>query len=189
MITVVEETGQSIIEFLIILPLMVGLMILMVKVNTAIQVSIVNQQYVRAQLLFFSYNSATYPRLKTRVEGLYPFSYNQVLMGMSNKRISDGDEYQGSNKIPDAVEIGLTRKKGGSDEAQVEPEFRSHVRIRTTATLCTQSNVIRSPGGNYWPIVELGSENTGYAALSLNRLSEGAVFDYCRAPEGIYGDE
>lgn len=189
MITVVEEVGQSIIEFLIILPLMVGLMILMVKVNTAIQVSIVNQQYVRAQLLFFSYNSAIYPRLKTRVEGLFPYSYNQVLMGMSNKKISDGDEYQGSNKVPDAVEIALTRKKGGSDEKQVEPEFRSNVRIRTTATLCTQTNVIRSPGGSYWPIIDLGPENKGFEPRSLNRLTEGAVFDYCRAPEGIYGDE
>lgn len=188
MITAVEKdtSGQSVIEFLIVLPLMVGLVVLMVRVNTAIQVSIVNQQYVRAYTLFFAYNSPIYPRLRNRVGALDAHGYNQILLGISNQKISEGDGYEQENITPDAAVISLTEKKGGVDDPHVEPELRSRVRVRTTVTLCTQTNVIKNSGGKYWPILELGDERSGFPAISPNRLKEGVSFDYCRAPEGIY---
>lgn len=182
------RAGQSVIEFLIILPLMVGLMMLMVRVNTAIQVSIVNQQYVRAQALFISYNSPTYPSLWTRVDAADKLGYNQMIMGMSNEKISDGDDFTEANRQPDAVEIAISKKGGGSDDKQAEPDLRSKVRVRTTVTLCSQTNVIKSQGGTYWPILELGPGEKGFPAQSPNRLTEGVSFDYCRAPEGTYNE-
>jgi len=180
--------GQSVIEFLIVLPLMVGLVMLMTRVNTAIQVSIVNQQYARAQALFISYNSPTYPSLWTRVDASDKLGYNQLIMGMSNEKITDGDDFTEANRQPDAVEITISKKGGGSDDKQAEPDLRSKVHVRTTVTLCSQSNVIRNQGGTYWPILELGPGEKGFQSQSSNRLTEGVAFDYCRAPEGTYNE-
>ena len=52
-----KEDGQSIVEFLVSLPLLVGLAVVLIRVNSAIQMSIVNQQYARAQTLNLTYNS------------------------------------------------------------------------------------------------------------------------------------
>ena len=49
-------------EFLVMLPLMVGLAMLMIRVNTVIQMGIVNQQYARAQALFVAGNGSEYPQ-------------------------------------------------------------------------------------------------------------------------------
>ena len=38
------ERGQSLLEFCLLLPVLLGLVTMMIRVNTAIQVSIVNQQ-------------------------------------------------------------------------------------------------------------------------------------------------
>ncbi len=47
------ESGQSVLEFLLLIPLIVALTVLLVKMNAVIQVSIVNQQYARAQAAAF----------------------------------------------------------------------------------------------------------------------------------------
>lgn len=197
MITVVESrkpprkrncSGQSILEFLIVLPLMVGLVMLMVRVNTAIQISIVNQQYTRAQALFIAYNSAVYPRLEQRIAGGDKSAFNQMIMGMSFKAISAGDDFTEGNRQPDAP-LGIISRKGGSDDPKIEPEQRAKVRIRTTVTLCTQTNFVRDRGGAMVPVLDVSSKNGQFASNGNYKLSEGMTFDYCSAPEGRYSNE
>jgi hypothetical protein len=191
--TAADERGQSIIEFLVMLPLMVGLVVLLIRVNSAIQVSIVNQQYVRSQLLFLSYNSAFYPRLDHRVNSMANHGYNQMVLGMSEKALSGGDDFTESNDQPDAPVTKIRRGRDGNDDSQAEPDSRSRVRIRTSATLCGPITVIRGKNGAYLPLAELANFKPGSAGAAGNTqgigLSEGVEFDYCRAPEGIYANE
>src|SRR5688500_8394742 len=79
-----EETGQSILEFLMMLPMLIGFCIMLMRVNMAIQISIVNQQYARAQTLFLTFNSPHYPSLERQVQDLTPNSMNQMLLGVSD---------------------------------------------------------------------------------------------------------
>jgi len=46
-----SERGQSVLEFVFMLPILLGLIVIMVRSNTVIQMSIVNQKYARAQAL------------------------------------------------------------------------------------------------------------------------------------------
>ncbi|MEO5970142.1 MAG: hypothetical protein ABIQ95_09460, partial [Bdellovibrionia bacterium] len=52
-----NNEGQSVIEFIFMLPLLIGMSTLLVNINTAIQMGIVNQQYARFQTLFLTFNS------------------------------------------------------------------------------------------------------------------------------------
>src|SRR5262249_40646084 len=134
------ERGQSILEFLLMLPLMVGLVVIMVRVNTAIQMSIVNQQYARAQALFLAINSPIYPSLGLQQSQLAGKGYNQMVIGVSeNSYPLDRD----ANVPPKASTLNVTRDPRALDgRPQEEPPERAWVRIRDTVTLCTQSVVI-----------------------------------------------
>ena len=82
-----DVKGQSIVELILMMPVMIGIAVLTMRVNTAIQVSIVNQQYSRAQALFLTYNSAVYPPLKLRLPELQGKKYNQMLIGISDEHV------------------------------------------------------------------------------------------------------
>lgn len=180
-----EESGQSVIEFLIVLPVMVGLVMLLVRVNTVIQASIVNQQYVRAQTLFLAFNSAHYPELRLRKTQLDDLGYNQMILGMSEKAIAEGTNTQADASVFSIVSTnGKRNANPGSDEAQTEPEQRGKVRVRTTATLCTQTQVIANGSGSAAPIIELAAGS--FTPTSISKLTENSRFDYCRAPRGRY---
>jgi hypothetical protein len=53
------EAGQSLLEFLLMFPMLLALVIVLIRVNTAIQISIVNQQYARAQTFVLTSNAAS----------------------------------------------------------------------------------------------------------------------------------
>src|SRR5690242_4513040 len=67
-----HEGGRSIqagacpkfIEFLIVLPFLIGLTIILNKADTAIQVFVVEQEFPRGPGVFLAQNSPVYPRLK-----------------------------------------------------------------------------------------------------------------------------
>ena len=75
-------------EFLLMLPVMMGLVILMIRVNSAIQVSIVDQQYARAQAHFLTFGSPVFPQISQRVPNLDGKGYNQMVMGVSDNLTS-----------------------------------------------------------------------------------------------------
>src|SRR4051812_29317262 len=89
-----SDSGQAMVEFLLLLPAIVVLIVVMVKVNMAIQVSIVNQQYARAQALWLAFNSPVYPELRHRVKNFQTGNKmaNQMIIGVSqNSFPEEGD--------------------------------------------------------------------------------------------------
>ena len=169
-----RDSGQAMVEFLLLLPAVVILIAVLVRVNMAIQVSIVNQQYARAQALWLAFNSPVYPELRHRVKNFQQGSKmsNQMVIGVSqNSFPEEGDEvYQ-----PEATVQNVSqRKTGGNDDPQIEPEARSRVRIRTTVSLCTQANV--SPDG---PLLDL---DKSFKATGVWTLKDSTKIDYCRRP-------
>lgn len=165
-----KSEGQSILEFLLMLPALVGLIVLLVRVNSAIQVSIVNQQYARAQALFLAFNSPVYPELALRESQLTDKGYNHMLIGVSdNSSPGEGQVYE-----PLATTAYVARKKGqGSNDNGAEPKQRGSVRVRTTVTLCTQPNIIKV-GGAAKPILA--------ASGGKWELNDKTKFDFCGGP-------
>lgn len=128
-----QEDGQSVVEFLVLLPVLVGMAAFLIKVQTAIQVSIVNQQYARAQALFLTYNSPVYPELRLRSK----FPDDQMMyLGVSDNvapRDSEGDY------IPEASTQKLVRpgqSLGNNEDKREDVNQRGQIRIRTTVSLC-----------------------------------------------------
>jgi hypothetical protein len=154
-----NEEGQSIVEFLLMLPLMFGIAMTLLWVNSAIQIGIVDQQYARAQVLFLAFNSPFYPEYTKQVQ-MVEQGTNQMVMGVSDNAIPDG-----ATIVPKATTQQITRNsiaKTASNENRAEPKDRSIVRVRNTVTLCT-GNVALSSG-------------TGF--IHISRLQEGMTMNY-----------
>jgi hypothetical protein len=173
-----EEQGQSLLEFLLMLPMMIGLIVIMSRVNSAIQASIVDQQYARMQTLWLTFNSPVYPKLGLQSSELNGKNYNQMMIGVSDNEITSD-----SNQ-PVASTTMITRSpasaSGASNDPQQEPLTRANVRIRNTVTLCTQANLV---GGT--PILNIAVTNASanlptVTAAGAYNLPEDAKFDYCR---------
>lgn len=150
--------GQSVLEFLFLLPVMVSLTLLLIRVNTAIQIGIVNEQWVREMVLYISGNGAIYPRRPAIMTDLANLGYNQIVLGMASDYVASSDGWgDGSNGAVDAPVYNIAGNKVlGSDAAQEEPSNRSRIRVRSTVTLCLPLITV---GGS--PV--LGNNNGGIA--------------------------
>jgi hypothetical protein len=177
-----DDRGQSVLEFLLMLPMMVGLVVILVKVNTTIQISIVDQQYSRAQALWLTFSSPVYPLLRIREGQLTKKKYNQMVLGVSDNAAPAGNEpYE-----PLASTHYIARKKGEADNGDKEAKERALVRVRNTVTLCTQPNVVTGPGGivPILPLADLsGGKGLSFAAGGLSAIGENPhQFDFCGSP-------
>lgn len=159
-------------EFLLMLPVMMGLVILMIRVNSAIQVSIVDQQYARAQVHFLTFGSPVFPQISQRVPNLDGKGYNQMVMGVSDNLTSTS----GAAYVPEATTQNIARNRKvaamGDDTPQTEPNpdqggLRAFVRVRNTVSLCSQISVIQQNGA-YVPVLPMGADGkvTGVSALT-----------------------
>jgi hypothetical protein len=164
-----ESSGQSLLEFLLLLPFLLGLTILMIRANQAIQISIVNQQYARAQTHFITFNSPYYPDNRVgRRDEMIRNGVHAITLGVGEKSIGGDDEE--SSDIPEAPMQMVARseqKAGPKPAAQEESERSGWVRIRNTITLCSGSLAFQSGGG----------------FLDLKRIGEGVTpssFAFCR---------
>jgi len=163
-----NESGQSLVEFMIVLPLLLGLVVIMTRINQIIQVSIVNQQYARHQALVLARNYSIYPKIPLRESELTAKGYNQMVIGVSDNVAPDDDP----RYTPKATVGRITRARvPASDEGKSEPKQRANVRVRNTVTLCTQNNVLID-GGNK-PILPPGAPSN---------LNEKSKFDICGSP-------
>lgn len=165
-----DEEGQSILEFVLLLPMMIGITILLINVNSAIQAGIVDQQYARAQLLFLTYNHSFYPKLPAQLQ-MVSKGNNQMIVGVSNKQAptTEGGQY-----TPDATVQLVSRNKnvvqGSNDVGEVN--FRSIVRIRNSLTLCSQNLFLMDSKGTVAPILPLSGPNNNIQASGPNILSQ-----------------
>ena len=154
------------------LPAMIGLMIVLLRVNQAIQVSIVNQRYARGAALSLTFNSPYYPMIKYHKPDFYDKKYNAMVIGVSQNFADDevGDSY-----TPEAATQLVARSKGlakgnASDHTDEEPKQRGFVRIRTTVSMCTPSYVVKGATGELMP-------------LTPNGMTDATQFEYCRSPQ------
>lgn len=150
--------GQSILEFLLIIPTLIGFVSILIRVNTAIQISIVNQQYGRAQAHFLTYASAVYPDIGKQ-DRLIRYSTNQLILGVEDFQTGE------NGGAPTATVQRITRSASvvAPDQPGEEPTTRAKVRIRNTVTLCTPSFFL----------------TTAATRLDTMPLPENARFTYC----------
>ena len=146
------EEGQSLLEFLLFLPLLVGMTVVLVRANQAIQMSVVNQQYSRAQALFIAHNSAEFPRRRHHERFAHTGS-NQMILGVSenNIRMEDGD---GNEYVPKAQTQMVARNRrlaGGVPTPGEWVDSTGTVRIRNTVSLCAPSIVMKGGNGRVGP--------------------------------------
>jgi hypothetical protein len=123
-----NQRGQSLIESLVLYPLVIGLLVLTIFVFQPIQTSIVSQRYVRAQLFQKTYNSCFYPNYR-QANGQSSTrdiiaGGNQIIMGMNAKVIPPDTPLV--TPVQPVTSIGLTSR-----------QYQQPVHIRSTATLCT----------------------------------------------------
>ena len=178
-----DQSGQSILEFMLMLPMMIGLVLILVRVNSAIQVSIVNQQYARAQAHWLAFNSPNFPqRLKAGKPSLLINSFidkpsNRMVIGVSENNASGGDDAQYTPEATTQLVARSKAKAGPDNTAPGDDSFteRGTVRIRTTVAMCTQTNVISGISGKL-------------EALTAGSLGEHAIFQFCLGAAGSEGD-
>jgi hypothetical protein len=174
--SVLGERGQSVLEFVFMLPVLLGLVVVMVRSNTVIQMSIVNQKYARAQALWLTFNSPYYPRLSFRKstdkcnnfdpqDQFIANGYNRMVIGMAEKPVDEMDS-KATASVQAITRGGVPAPDGPS---QSEPIDRAKVRVRTTVALCTQTNAIIT--------------SQGICPVSAENISENTVFDFCRGQD------
>lgn len=148
-----DESGQSLLEFLLLLPMLMGSAMILIRLNTAIQMSIVDQKYARAQTLFLPHNSAIFPKI-ARQNDMFSKGTNQMVLGVSDDNTavaSDGDGTVSATYHPTASTYRITRNvssAGPDGPAQEEPASRGRVRIRNTISLCTHTIAMKSASGS-----------------------------------------
>lgn len=135
--------GQSTLELLLLLPMVLGVVMLLIRVNTVIQISIVDQKYAREQALFIAGNAADYPMrpaVVTTLAGNGSSYSNQLVMGVSENTPtgsngSDAD-LETNNTLASTFNIGRASNNLGNGGTQVEPAMRTSVRVRNTVNMC-----------------------------------------------------
>jgi hypothetical protein len=168
-------SGQSMLEFLITLPLMVGLAMLMIRVNTVIQMGIVNQQYARAQTLYLAENGANYPQRMDITASLATHKYNQLVVGVSdNQQINGGDV---SPVTATTYKIVPSTTTGYNDNARTEANQRGNLRVRTSVTLCLPT------------IAAITSTPANPGALFVVSGDSPQQFNFCSAPQDYVNDD
>lgn len=156
-ISVHDDSGQSVLEFLLVLPLLMALVMLIIRANTAIQMSIVDQKYARAQTLFLAGNAADYPLRSGVVKDLADHGMNQLVVGVSEDKPRDPNGGEGAENAASTYYIG--RRPGGMGESGDpgdEVTKRVTIRVRNTVTLCLPIIYI-----NGKPSFEYGSSSAG----------------------------
>lgn len=132
-----SEAGQSLLEFVILIPIFVGLVIILIKVNTTIQMSIVNQKYARAQALAINQNSAFYPRRELVNSALAPAEISRMDIGVAENSYAEDRP----NTVPEASQFAVSRPGQpivGDQAGDPNPSMgRSRVRVRTNVALCS----------------------------------------------------
>lgn len=173
------QAGQSLLEFVLMLPVIFGLAKVIYRANMAIQQSIVNQQYARQQTLIITEHSPNYPpkfrmnRSPGSRQRLVDMKTNVLLVGVSENPFKEAT----GDQDPEAPMQLIARSPaaaGGKGPAAEEPSQRSWVRIRTTVALCTPSVVINTENG----IVEAGPMNVVSGESSMychNPYNDGAA--------------
>ncbi len=134
-----RESGQSLVELILLLSFLVTLVFVMINVDSAISMAIVNQQYARAQVMEMTWNSPYYPPLDRQQSAMVAIGANQLVVGVSENPFRGNGQY-----TPEAStqQIPVRPRASAPNLPQTEPETRALARIRNTVTLCTPLTMV-----------------------------------------------
>ncbi len=139
-----KESGQALIEFIMLIPMLIAFVWYLVHVNSAINKSIVGQQHARSQLFLKMYNHRSGPVTSDFTNTIRSHFYMGVsgeVMGLRGK----------PNAPTEVLGLGVAPAKNTSanDEAG-EPELgslRQRVRIRSAFGICTHRKKLLDGSG------------------------------------------
>ena len=154
MVAVNNQSGQSILEIVFVLPFLFLFVGLLFKLNLSIQTAINNQQYARSQIYVLTSNSPEYPRLEFRLSSTLfkAAKQDEMILGVADpEAITQASNNDSSmDPIPQVQKISRNKTVKGSDERGDQTK-RSDIRIRNTAALCTQLNDQPTGTSERWP--------------------------------------
>lgn len=141
-----NQSGQSILEVVLLLPFLFLFVGLLFRLNLATQMAINNSQYARAQIYVLTANSPEYPRNEIRFNWNL-FAQNQqdrMVLGVADPEAlaaatANEDSIQ---PIPQSTKIGRLGTTVRGSEERGEVSSRTEVRVRNTAAICTQLNAV-----------------------------------------------
>ena len=131
-----NRRGQSVLEFLLVTPILFGMTMLMIRVNSVTQMAIVNQRYAREQLMFIAGNGADYPRRPSMVSEYATNGGNVLTIGVSDTPPPSGDTETESIIPATTYSIARTPASPQGDNSTKEPTQRTNIRIRNTVSIC-----------------------------------------------------
>ncbi|MBU6374419.1 MAG: hypothetical protein KGQ59_00325 [Bdellovibrionales bacterium] len=161
-----NRSGQSLVEFVFMLPLIVGMLVLLIRVNSAIQVSIVNQKYSRQRLFELIANNSTYPS-EERGKRLMERKQHRLVVGVSEESTDDGKGEADYSAPTEWITRSKKAALGASTQAQVEPERRAEVRIRNTVEICTPVLFTQMSAGGNWTDISRGFNDKTFSSGSI----------------------
>ncbi|GEM_PF-2023993 len=139
--------GQSVVEFALLLPVLVGLFYILIQANSAITTAIVHQKYVRMRLHFMALNHRYYPQLDTLSGRASDNVFQRWWIG-----IGDPVTYGLIDPPTRAPEISIGRVSVAEDQMPKEEypsiQRRQKVRVRVAAFTCLAPTAAKF-GQNY----------------------------------------
>lgn len=152
-----NQSGQSILEVVFVLPFLFLFVGLLFKLNLSIQTAINNQQFARSQIYVLTANSPEYPRLQFRQSAnlFKAVKQDQMILGVADPSgITQANNNDGQiDPIPQIQKIGRNKTVRGSDD-RGDQKKRSDIRIRNTSALCTQLNNLPTGSSQRWPFAQ-----------------------------------
>jgi hypothetical protein len=149
-----NKNGQSLLEVVFVLPFLFLFVGLLFKLNLSMQQSINNTQFSRSQIFVLTANSPEYPRLAFTHYAPSPMfstaSQDMMVLGVSDPKGIDGESGSKIEPIPQVQAITRNKSVKGNEDAG-EQKKRSEIRIRNTAAICTQLNVVPVGTSQRWP--------------------------------------
>lgn len=139
-----QEEGQSLIEFIMIIPLLMAFVWYIVHINLAINKSIVGQKHARSQLFLKMYNHRSGPVLSD----FGNTDRSHFYIGVSGEVIQSA-----ANPIAPVESLGLgpsPKKNPEANDGEGEAPlgtFRQRVRIRTAFGICTHRKQVPDGSG------------------------------------------
>lgn len=151
-----HESGQAMIEFMMLIPILLAFMWYLVHVSTAINKSIVGQKHARSQLFLRLFNHRSGPMtndFKNTQRSHYYIGVSSKITTVSDEQPEAPVEMLGIGPNPKSMDMAV------DDPGEAEAgSYRQKVRVRTVFGICTHRKLNPSGVGltDY-----CGSESTG----------------------------
>ena len=133
----IRQSGQALLEFIIMFPMIIALLWYLLKVQIAINTSIVGQKHARSHIFLKVLNHRDYPIDKEYREN--PGSRSVFWLGVAGRSISEDTINSPAPIVDLGVGLNPVQLPGSRDDpGEAEADMpRQRVRIRTAFGLCT----------------------------------------------------